>query len=84
MKQKEFSPKRKTGGKMKLQIILIMLLTSAFAQAGENGTMIKSDRLRAAPFSDAATLAALRQSRVEIKTAGFKSKQSKAAAGCAC
>lgn len=52
---------------MKLPIVFIMLLTSAFAQAGENGTTIKSDRLRAAPFSDAATLATLPAgSRVEI------------------
>jgi len=52
---------------MKLQLFFIILLTTDFAQAGENGATIKSDNLRAAPFSDATTLATLSAgTRVEI------------------
>jgi hypothetical protein len=40
-------------------ILIFMMLIGASAQAGENGTTIKSDSLKASPFADGNTLATL-------------------------
>lgn len=42
-----------------LQILLITLLPISLAHAGESGTLIKADELKAEPFRDAKTLAKL-------------------------
>lgn len=44
---------------MKSYLLFATLLMSVAAQAGESGTLIKSDGLRSAPFADAALLATL-------------------------
>lgn len=56
---------------MKLQfkqlILSALLLLAATAQAGESGTTVKTDTLKAAPFSDAKVIATLPSgSKVEI------------------
>lgn len=52
---------------MKFYLLLTTLLMSFAVQAAENGTTIKSDAIRAAPFADAAVITTLpAAARVEI------------------
>ena len=53
--------------RFKLSLLAMLLMTASAAHAGESATAIKTDTLRAAPFSDAESIATLNSgSSVEI------------------
>ncbi len=52
---------------LKSSLLAALLLATSLAQAGESGTTIKADSVRAAPFADASVIATLpAATRVEI------------------